>query len=405
MISRPLYETLWHELAAEKPMVFLVGPRQSGKTTFAKKIAMPYASSLYFNWDNLEDRKRLASTPYFFQEVTRQNGAPPLIILDEIHKYNRWKNYLKGVYDGFSDRFQFLVLGSGRLNVYQKGGDSLAGRYRMLSLWPLTLAELAGHQARFADFRKHPLRPASASPAIHKLWDHLAMTSGFPEPFSIGNRAGYQRWVTSYDQQLIRQDIRDLTAIKNLDQLEMLYALLPSKVGSLLSIDNLATDLHVAFNSVSDWIEVFESFYLVFRLSPWEKSIARSLRKSQKLYFMDYARLTDPGARFENQVAVELWRAVASWNDRGWGRFKLHYVRTKDHEEVDFLLAESDKPFLLIEAKLSDDAPDRSLLKFQKNLRVPAVQVVEKQHVYKILKNEDLDLLIISAARWLSTLP
>ena len=129
MIERPMYEALWADLVKVKSMVFMSGPRQSGKTTFAKRAAATFSNQLYFNWDFAADKRRLIEDPAFFRQLERKDRSTPLVVLDEIHKYRKWKNYLKGVYDKFSEEYKFLVLGSGRLDLFQKGGDSLAGRY------------------------------------------------------------------------------------------------------------------------------------------------------------------------------------------------------------------------------------------------------------------------------------
>jgi len=128
MKARPLYMNVWEDLAAEKAMVFLAGPRQSGKTTLSQWISEKFTNRLYVNWDIPEDRVLLLQNPFFFREMERHDSSVPFIVFDEIHKYKDWKNYLKGVYDRFQREFRFLVSGSGRLDLYQKGGDSLAGR-------------------------------------------------------------------------------------------------------------------------------------------------------------------------------------------------------------------------------------------------------------------------------------
>ena len=104
-------------------------------------------------------------------------------------------------------------------------------------------------------------------------------------------------------------------------------------------------------------------------------------------------------------VAMELWRAVSNWNDLGLGDFGLNYVRNKEKEEVDFLITKDRDPLLLIEAKLSDDHPSKSLLKFQSVLSVPAVQLVNKPGTRKIFSNNKQETLLVSASQWLSTLP
>ncbi len=87
MKPRPLYLKIWRDLAAEKPMVFMAGPRQTGKTTLAQMISEEYINRLYFSWDNPEHRTRLIENPFFFQEIERRDGSLPLVVFDEIHKY------------------------------------------------------------------------------------------------------------------------------------------------------------------------------------------------------------------------------------------------------------------------------------------------------------------------------
>src|SRR3974377_2274682 len=112
-------------------MVFVAGPRQVGKTTLARSVAS--RSVGYLNWDVAENRERI-----------RRGHLPPgkLWIFDEIHKYRRWRNYLKGIYDGRPRGQRILITGGGRLDLYRFGGDSLQGRYHLLRLHPLSVAEL-----------------------------------------------------------------------------------------------------------------------------------------------------------------------------------------------------------------------------------------------------------------------
>ncbi len=104
-------------------------------------------------------------------------------------------------------------------------------------------------------------------------------------------------------------------------------------------------------------------------------------------------------------VALELSRAIHTWNEYGYGRFALHYLRNKDKQEVDFLISEQNKPVLLVETKLSDDALAKNLANFQDILHIPAVQLVQKENVFKYLKNGQDKVLIVTAHQWLSSLP
>lgn len=406
MLPREPYVYTWQELAQDKGMIFLSGPRQSGKTTLANIIAANFTNSLYFNWDIPQHRTRFLRDNSFFESVKRKDATAPLIIFDEIHKYRDWKNALKGIYDEFRDAYRFLVTGSGRLDLYQKGGDSLAGRYFPFHLFPLTVAELAGRRRPFKEFRGMPLWISMEEAGkAQTIWEQLTELSGFPEPYLSGRKTTWRRWSQTYARQLIREDIRDLAGIKLVQDMETLYLLLPTKVGSPLSVSSLAGDLKASYNSVRSWLDVFERFYLIFGIATWTGRISRAIQKERKVYLWDYAQIQDPAARFENMVAAELWRAVVLWNDLGYGRFSLHFLRDKNKREVDFLIADEGAPFFLVEAKLGDTEPAKALRFFQERLGVPAIQLTDRGDSYRLYGSGEQQILSAPAAAWLSHLP
>jgi len=406
MVTRALYQQIWRELAIDKEMVFLAGPRQAGKTTLGKIIAKEFSTSVYCNWDIPQDRIRLLHNPSFFEEVSRRDASPPLVIFDEIHKYHDWKNYLKGVYDRFHEDYRFLVSGSGRLDIYQKGGDSLAGRYLLFHLLPFTLAEIGDQRRMFDEFITEPLSISmDQAVSLRETWTTLEKFSGFPEPFLAGRSTSYNRWSTTYARQLIREDIRDLTDVKSVGAVETLFHLLPSRVGSPASYAGLARDLGVSPVSVQNRLGLLERFFLTFSIGPWSARIARAILKERKVYLFDPPRIKDPGARFENMVALELFRAMTNWNDLGLGTFSLHFIKNKDKQEVDFLLARDNEPILLIEAKLSETIPSSALRKFQTDLDVPAVQLTVVGEGFRLFSNGLRKILVAPAWAWLARLP
>lgn len=405
-MDRPLYIRLWEELSAGKSMVFLSGPRQAGKTTLARQIASGFTNSQYFNYDLAEDKRKLLDDPQFFRHMPRKDTSVPLVIFDEIHKHRVWKNYLKGIVDVFGGEYKFLVLGSGRLDQYQRGGDSLAGRYFLSNIWPLTLAELAGNPFPFEEFLRDPLLLREKETAgSRESWLNLEKLSGFPEPFLSGRIEHFRRWERAYRKQVILEDIRDQTALRHIDTVDSLYTLLLDRVGSPLSMESLARDLQVPSKTIKQWIEVLERFFLIFRISPWTRRINRAITKEKKAYALNPAIVTSDGARFENMVALELLRAVSNWNDWGRGDFSLHYLRDKEKDEVDFLVSEKNRPLFLVECKLSDDHLPKGLLKFQAALKVPAISLVGKSGVFKRSMNQGHPVLTVSASWWLQGLP
>lgn len=406
MVPRPLYMDMWSNLATEKRMIFMAGPRQAGKTTLAEQISGSFVNHVYFNWDIPQQRARLIENPAFFQEVERIDDSVPLVVFDEIHKFKDWKNYLKGIYDQFHEEYQFLITGSGRLDIYQKGGDSLAGRYFMFHLWPFTLAELGNANISHDAFRKNPLQISmERAEELQQIWSKLSEFSGFPEPYLSGRKTTYRRWSNVYSQQLIREDIRDITGIKSIGEMETLYHLLPSKIGNPISVPALSRDLKVSYNTVRSWLSTFERFFLSFNLTPWTRRIARAIQKEQKVYLLDAARIKEPAARFENMVAIELYRAVSLWSDMGYGSYSLHFIKNKEQHEVDFLIADDHEPVVLVEAKLSDVKPSSALIKFQNALKVPAVQIVHEASGFRRISNGDQTILVAPASQWLAMLP
>jgi len=398
MKNRKYYKNIWADFNKEKEMIFVSGARQTGKTTMAKDIASKEPVSLYFNYDVPENKTKILTQPSFFEEIDRKKSDKPLIILDEIHKYKEWKNYLKGVYDGYADEFRFLVTGSGRLDLSRKRGDALAGRYLHFHLFPFTVGEISSSAIR------QVVPEILLDVPDQNIVARELQVSGFPEPFLKGTKLKYRRWARSYHSQVIRDDIRNEFAVRQIDTMEALYTLITNCVGSPFSASNQAKILKISHNTVSSWITVFEQFFLVFKLRPYSKRISRSLVKEPKMFFYDYCRIQDEALRFENMVAVELNRAVTLWTDFGFGEYQLWYLRNKERQEVDFLVTENAKPLFMVEAKFSDVAVSPNLIKFQNALRVPAIQLVHQQNVARKIKNEKNVIIVASAADWLAGL-
>ena len=387
-----------------RKMVFVSGPRQVGKTTLAKALLVARPGR-YFNWDLPSDRKILTKDPAFFEKDPITLPGLPLVVFDELHKYPRWKNYLKGVFDGFGDRFAFLVTGSGRLDIYKRGSDSLLGRYVPLFLFPFTLAELSGKRSTWAMFQEDINRLDVQDKTAGKAFRALLRLGGFPEPFLRQSDAFRRAWSAGRTERLVREDIRDATSLRELSLLEMLARLLPERVGSPLSLNSMREDLGVAFETVRSWVGVLDAFYYSFRISPWTRKVARAIRKEAKLYLWDWAEVDSDGARFENLVALHLLKAVRTWTAVGEASLDLAYIRDKQKREVDFLITEKNKPKVLVECKLSDTVLSPNLLWFQEALNVPvAMQVIQTPEHASRTTLGGRTQWVVSADRWLTKL-
>jgi uncharacterized protein len=384
-------------------MAFVAGPRQVGKTTLARAL-LPVGERGYFNWDvDLHRRQILRDLGGFWQEAPAGSGGKPRIVLDEIHKYPRWKRFLKGLFDLHGSRLEILVTGSGRLDLYQKGGDSLLGRYDLYRLHPFTVGEFLarGRQsvlepAALADILRAPEEPPGAAEVL----DLVDRFSGFPEPLHAARLDRLRRWRRLRRQLVLREDLRDLTRIREIGLIDQLVSLIPDRVGSPLSLNALREELGVAFNTVKTWLGALERLYYVFELRPFAGRLARTLRREGKVYLFDHTEIESPGPRFENLVALHLLKLVDAWNDLGYGDFALKYLRDKEKREVDFLVTDRGRPFLLLEAKLSDASVSPSLVYFAERLR--------PQHVVQVVRTGPVRLAgghyVLPAARLLAWL-
>lgn len=342
------------EVDLEKKMVFLGGPRQVGKTTLAQSILARQPGGHYLNWDFDDDQKAILAKQW--------RSDDRLLIFDELHKFRRWKTWIKGVYDTQKEHHRFLLTGSARLDVYKKGGDSLVGRYHYWRLHPFTLDEM----------------PENISP--EDGLQRLLTVGGFPEPFLENDENNARRWRKERFDRLLREDIRDLESIRQLSDLQILVRLLRERVGSSVVISHLAADLHVAPQTVKHWLEVLEHMYVGFLVTPYTKRLSRAIQKPPKFYFFDNADVIgDDGARFENLIATHLLKRIHFLEDKTGHRYKLHYVRDKEGREVDFVIVKDGAIEELIEAKWSNDALSRPLQYFTAKLQPSrATQIVAK---------------------------
>ena len=370
-------------LSEEAKMAFIAGPRQVGKTTLAKHLlAQVGMDAFYFNWDIESHRKAIIKHPEDFWQrtITSPSQHKPRISLDEIHKYPRWKRFLKGLYDAKGKDIEILVTGSGRLDIYQRGGDSLLGRYHLYHLHPFSLGEILKEDRvtvlppkEFWENLAHGIPPAGATKALRDL----ETLTGFPEPLFSGSETRLRRWRRAHQTLVLREDLRDLTRIREIGLVETMASLLPERVGSPLSINSLKEDLGVNFTTVQGWLGALERLYYLFKIRPYAGRLARTLRREEKVYLFDFSVIEDLGAKFENIVAIHLHRLCDAWTDWGFGDFALYYVRDREKREVDFLITESRRPYALVETKLRASDIDPGLKYFTDRLKAKyAVQVV-----------------------------
>jgi uncharacterized protein len=341
-------------------MVFIGGPRQSGKTTLAKYLCETAGfdvKSRYLNWDAAADRENILAETF--------PAGPGILILDEIHKYSRWRQVVKGLFDKRGDELQILIMGSARLDFYRPGGDSLQGRYHFYRLLPLTYAELG-------------------TQSISAVQD-LLIYGGFPEPFLLQSERQSKRWSREYRSRIVRGDLLDLENVQDIGIIEKMVMRLPDLVGSPLSLNALRQDLQVSHQSVSRWISMLENLFMLFRIYPFGAPQIRAVKKEAKHYHLDWTLVKDMGLRFENLIACHLLKWCFFLQDTAGRDIELRYFRDVDRREVDFVVVEDRQPLHFIECKISGKSVSRSLQYLK--VRFPAVSATQ------VLLEKDIDVV------------
>ncbi len=339
-LSRPIKTDL------KEKMVFLGGPRQVGKTTLSLDLLKDANEShpAYLNWD-------LRST----QQLLLQGGLPSgqkLIIFDEIHKYKHWRNLVKGFYDQYKSKKQFLITGSARLDHYRRGGDSLQGRYHYYRLHPLSLYELNNNPNQSDQ-------------------DTLFKFGGFPEPFLKQNTRHWKRWQRERQSRVIQDDLINLEQVKEISQIQLLTQMLPDRIGSLLSINNLKQDLSVAFETADKWITILENLYYCFRIMPYGLAHLRAIKKEKKLYLWDWSLCEDEAARFENMVASHLLKYCHHIEDTEGEEVTLKFLRDSNGREIDFVIVKNGQPLFAVECKTGAKNVSKNITYFSSRTNIP----------------------------------
>ena len=329
----------------ERKMVFVGGPRQVGKTTLSLDILGGNEQHpAYFNWDYADDKRLLL-----------RGGLPSgqaLVVLDEIHKYNQWRSFVKGLYDKNKTNISFLITGSARLDYYRKGGDSLQGRYHYYRLHPLSLYEL------------------SSRPNEHDL-ELLMRFGGFPEPFFSNSERDWKRWQRERLVRVVHEDLVSLEQVKEISQLDLLAVLLQERVASLLSINALREDLSASHEAVSRWVQIFENLYYCFRIRPYAAKKIKALKKDRKLYLWDWSLCQEKGGRFENLVASNLLKYCHYHEDTSGDEMELCFLRDNNQREVDFVVLRDGKPVFAVECKSGEKGISKHLVYFSKRTNIP----------------------------------
>lgn len=358
-------------------MLFLEGPRQVGKTTIAAALQPHFQDYHYLNWDISGDQAIIlsgADAVAEHMELVVAKSQKSLVVFDEIHKFSRWQTFVKGFFDKYHQYANILVTGSTQLGFYRRGGDSMMGRYFPCRVHPFSVAECIT-----PDLLENTIR--SPKRIALEAFEQLYQFGGFPEPLLQANTRFSNRWQNLWHQQLFKTDLREVSRIQELAQIELLAKMLSQQTGQLVTYSNLAKLVQVSVPTIKHWIQQLSSLHYCFVIQPWSSNISRALIKQPKVYCWNWSEISDPGARFENFIASHLLKAVQFWTDYGFGQFGLYFIRDTSKRELDFVVTKDNIPWFLVEAKVSDKRLSKNLGYFQ--------QATGAKHAFQVVLDLD----------------
>lgn len=259
------------------PIVALVGPRQSGKTTLAKALFPTYR---YISLENLDFRNQAATDPRRFL-----SDHGPYVIIDEAQRVPELFSYLQELVDAKQDPAQFILTGSSQFLLVEKITQSLAGRIITFKLFPLTYLELCGYpeDASFESvFRVYHMQRKSVGQ--QELYQ-LLWQGGYPRIYD--KHLDSYKWHENYLFTYVERDIRSLLNVRNLRTFEQFLLLCASRSGQLLSYSDLSNALGISLPTVKEWISILETSGLIFILPAYFKNFSKRIIKTPKLFFVD----------------------------------------------------------------------------------------------------------------------
>ncbi|MBN1930998.1 MAG: ATP-binding protein [Desulfobacterales bacterium] len=319
MITREITKE-FKESLKEYPVVTVLGPRQSGKTTLVK---MTLPDKPYFSLEDPDIRLAAEADPRGFL-----GNVPQGAILDEIQRLPILLSYIQGIVDERKEKGMFILTGSHQPDVHQAVSQTLAGRTAILQLLPFSMTELFKYKRSWETYK-------------------LIVTGAFPRIHD--EKLTPARFYNGYIQTYVERDVRTLINVKDLDQFQRFLTLLAGRIGQIVNYTSLSNDIGLSGTAVKNWISVLKASYVVFELQPFFENIKKRLVKSPKIFFTDTGLVShllgietanqasrDPlrGNLYENFVILEILKSIVNRGKRP----ELFFYRDTHGNEVDLII-------------------------------------------------------------------
>ena len=345
---------------ADRPVVFLHGARQTGKSTLAQHLARTLLRVPYLTCDDAIVLGAASRDPAGFIA-----GAGPCVVLDEVQRVPGIALAIKLEVDRDRRPGRFLLTGSANVLVLPRLADALVGRMEILTLWPLSQGEIAGQREGFVDAVFGRSLPAwsTAAESRSSVVERL-LRGGYPEPLTLAAADRRAAWFRSYVTTIVQRDVPDVSRIEDLSALPRLLSLLAARSSTLVNVAEIARSLAMPHNTVKRYMAILEAAFLVMARPAWSANLGKRTVKARKLSLIDTGltaallgvtaeRLAEDGrllgALLEDFVATELRKQI------GWSRHRaeMFHWRTAAGAEVDIVLEEPDGSIVGIEVKAS----------------------------------------------------
>lgn len=343
----------------QSPVVLILGSRQIGKTTLARKIAQERG----FDYVSLDDIRILSSVQQDPIGFIKQYQRP--VIFDEIQRAPELFLPIKQAVDENRKPGMFILTGSANPLVAPKIADSLAGRMQIIHLWPLSQGELLGVREQFLEkVFSNQVQFSHVGAWKKDQYIQAFLHGGYPSLQHNATERQIDDWCESYLSTLLQRDVQDLARIEGLSALPNLLKLLATRLTGIMNSAELSRTSGLTTSTLNRYLVLLEALFLIYRQQAWSGSLGKRLVKAPKSYFIDTAivcyllavneqRLkNDPnlvGALLENFIAHELAKQL-SWNLQ---RISCYYFRTQAGAEVDFVLENKLGQIVGIEVKAS----------------------------------------------------
>jgi len=371
-----------------KEALVIYGARQVGKTTIMKMLIkelkstnkIPEEAIFYFDLEDLEMlelcnqgvdhliRYTDARTSYSSNSSPASSNSKGKIYLfiDEIQYLNNASSFIKLLVDNHSERFKLIVSGSSVLDIKSKIKQSLAGRIVTFEVLGLDFEEFLWFRKKKFNLDKAAVVDKKTQKELKQLFEEFIIFGTYPRVALISNLDSRRYYLRELIQTYIKKDIRDIGKIRNIMKFNNFLRILADQAGNLLNIDELASSIGIARETVYDYLILLEGTYIVRRLTPFFKNLRSELTKMPKIYFEDsgilnYLKYNDivekvSGDLFENSIYTELRKAV--------GLDTLRYWRTQSKQEIDFVIQYRRQLFTLEVKKIYSGQKTTSLEHF-----------------------------------------